>query len=207
MIAELIQTRYRPGALKEAQKMYGEGLPERTSLSPLAGHWRSEHGVLNQTLELWPYDSLAHYADVQERIGRLAGWPAKALLDLSLEREVTLLAASSFSPPLQPRVLGRVYELRTYAWAIGAMPLVDERWAAKVPERVELSPLVGCFSTLTGRLDRLLHIWAYSDEAERLRIREEAVRIGAWPPAMEGRGGLSRQESLLMIPSPFSPLR
>lgn len=207
MIAELIRTRYRPGALKEVQRTYPEALPERTALSPLAGHWRTEHGVLNQTLELWHYDSLAHYADVQERIGRLAGWPAQALLDLSIEREVTLLAASSFSPPLLPRTLGRVYELRTYDWGSGAMSLVDERWAAKVPEREELSPLVACFSTLTGRLDRLLHIWAYRDEAERLRIREEAVRIGAWPPAMEGRGGLSRQESLLMIPSPFSPLQ
>ncbi len=94
-----------------------------------------------------------------------------------------------FSPPLEPRELGGIYEIRVYTLAPGAIPGMLERWSEKIGERVKLSPLVGAWYSELGALNQWVHIWAYKDAAERQRIRAEAIARGIWPPGSAARGG------------------
>jgi hypothetical protein len=86
----------------------------------------------------------------------------------------------------------------------GALPTVTEKWAERIEGRTKLSPLAFAGSTELGGLNQWIHVWAYKDAAERFRIRAEAQKTGAWPPAT--RGQFTRQENMFVIPAAFSPL-
>ena len=112
-----------------------------------------------------------------------------------------------FSPALEPREVGPLFEIRSYTLAPGALPGMIERWAGKIDERVKLSPLVGAWYSEFGGLNKWVHIWAYKDANERQRIRSEAVARGVWPPGGGASGQLLKQENKLVMPASCSPLR
>ena len=85
----------------------------------------------------------------------------------------------------------------------GAMPKVLEAWEKALPERVKLSPIAGCMSSDVGGLNRWMHIWPYADLAARQRIREQSMKLPAWPP-QSGERPVSMQTKML-IPASFSP--
>jgi NIPSNAP len=76
------------------------------------------------------------------------------------------------------------------------MPEVIERGAEKIPQREKMSPFIGAWQTTSERLSRLVHVWAYDDEA---------IASGAWPPNTHAEGMLLHQHNILAIPAPFSP--
>ena len=180
-------------------------LPTRTKLSPLAGFWHTEVGPLNRVIHIWPYASLEERTRIRAEAVKAGGWPPDlAEFIVSMTSEIYLPAP--FSPPLEPRTLGAIYEIRSYTLAAGQMPGMIERWSAKVPERIKLSPLVAAWSSELGGLNKWVHIWAYKDAAERQRIRAEAVAKGVWPPGSPA-GTMLKQENMLVVPAAFSPLR
>jgi hypothetical protein len=115
-----------------------------------------------------------------------------------------VLRLAPFSPPLGPRKLGNIYELRMYNYEPGRIPTVIERWQEKIEARLKLSPLVLCGYTTSGRLHQWVHMWAYENALERQKIRAESVRMKIWPP--NAAEGLFTQHSRLLVPSSFSPL-
>ncbi len=116
-----------------------------------------------------------------------------------------IIIPAPFSPKLEPRQLGNLYEIRTYTMLPGAAPTVTERWAERIEGRTKLSPLAFCGHTEIGGLNQWIHVWAYKDAAERFRIRDEARAAGAWPP--NTRGQFVKQENMFVVPAEFSPLR
>jgi hypothetical protein len=120
--------------------------------------------------------------------------------------ESKILIPAPFSPPLEPRKLGGIYEIRTYVYKPGSIPKVIDRWSGAIAERLKLSPLVGAFYSELGTLNQWVHIWAYKDAGERERIRAEAVKRGIWPPPGGGGDLLLKQENVLAVPAAFSPL-
>lgn len=114
-----------------------------------------------------------------------------------------MLAPLPFSPPLEPRTFGAIYEIRTYTYGTGFMPQVIERWAEKIPRRM-LSPFIGRLPDDHRPQTQLVHIWAYRDAAERQRIRTRTIATGAWAPNTHaGRecGSASRTSSRFRPPS------
>jgi len=75
-----------------------------------------------------------------------------------------------FSPKLEPRQLGGLYEIRIYTMRPGAIPEQIERWAGHIGERVKLSPLAFAGYSELGDLNLWMHIWAYKDAAERFAV-------------------------------------
>jgi len=135
---------------------------------------------------------------------KLPGWPPK-IQEFLEEMESKIIIPAPFSPKLEERRLGNLYEIRTYTMLPGAAPTVTEKWAERIEGRTKLSPLAFCGHTELGGLNQWIHVWAYKDAAERFRIRDEARATGAWPPAT--RGQFVKQENMFVVPAEFSPLR
>jgi hypothetical protein len=206
MIIEVRTYGLKPGSLAEVEKRFGEALPGRQKLSKLAAFWHTEVGPLNEITHIWTYDSFEQRIAIRAEAIKIGVWPPKTgEFIVSMQTEVFL--AAPFSPPLEPREVGPLFEIRSYTYAPGALPAVIERWAGAIGERVKLSPLVGAWYSEIGGLNKWVHIWAYKDPAERQRIRAEAVERGIWPPPSAGSGLLLKQENKLVMPASFSPLR
>jgi hypothetical protein len=203
MIVEMQTILLQPKTPKLAEQRFEQALPERIRLSPLAAFWHTEVGTLNQIILLWPYASLAERERIQAEASSLKGWPP-GIREYSVEEQCTIWKPAPFSPPLEPRKLGNIYEIRSYTFRPGSIPTVIERWSKMMDERVKLSPLAGCWYSDIGPLHRWVHIWPYADAAERQRIRAEAVSRRIWPP--DTAEFLLRMENVLAVPASFSAL-
>ena len=86
------------------------------------------------------------------------------------------------------------------------LPEMAKGWEAKLPERLEFSPLVLAGPVEFGRANGFIHIWAYSSMDQRMQVRDEARKAGAWPPP-SAPGRLLKQDNKILLPSDFSPLQ
>ena len=191
----------KPGTVAQAEKNFGEALPNRIKNSPLAAFWHTEMGPLNQIIHVWEYENLQHRADV--RAQSVPGWPPK-ILDSILTMESEIWIPAPFSPALGGgKKLGNIYEMRIYQYQPGAIPRVLEAWEKALPERVKLSPIAACMSSDVGGLNRWMHIWPYADLAARQRIREQSTKLSGWPAPT--REWMVSQQTKMLIPASFSP--
>ena len=206
MIVEVRTYQLKPGTLVEAEKRFAAALPVREKHSRLAAFWHTEVGALNQIIHVWTYDSFAQRTAVRAAASKEEGWPPP-IREFVVSQQSEVFLPAPFSPPLTPKEVGPVFEIRSYTIAPGAIPGVIERWAGKIDERVKLSPLVGAWYSEFGELNKWVHIWAYKDAAERQRIRADAVARGLWPPGSGATGAIVAQENMLVAPASFSPIR
>jgi hypothetical protein len=205
MIIEMRTYRLKPGSIPEAVKRFGEAVEGsgRSKISPLGAFFHTEVGPLNRIIHCWPYESLDDRDKKRAAASKLQGWPPRTS-EFIEEMESKIINLAPFSPALGDRRLGDLYEIRTYTMLPGALATVTEKWAERIEGRTKLSPLAFAGSTEIGGLNQWIHVWAYKDAAERFRIRAEAQKTGAWPPAT--RGQFTRQENMFVIPASFSPL-
>ncbi|MEI7712330.1 MAG: NIPSNAP family protein [Rhodospirillales bacterium] len=206
MIVEVRTYQLKPGTLAEAEKRFAAALPVRQKHSELAAFWHTEVGALNRIIHVWTYDSFAHRTAVRMAAAKEEGWPPP-IGEFVVSQQSEVFVPAPFSPPLTPKEVGPVFEIRSYTIAPGAMPGVIERWTGKIDERVKLSPLVGAWYSEFGALNKWVHIWAYKDAAERQRVRADAVARGLWPPGSGATGAIIAQENMLVAPASFSPIR
>jgi hypothetical protein len=204
MIIEMRTYRLKPGSVPEVEKRFGEALRDRVKVSPLGAFFHTEVGPLNRIIHCWPYADLGERTRLRGEAMKLPGWPPK-IQEFLEEMESKIIIPAPFSPKLEERRLGNLYEIRTYTMLPGAAPTVIEKWAERIEGRTKLSPLAFCGHTELGGLNQWIHVWAYKDAAERFRIRDEARATGAWPPAT--RGQFVQQQNMLVVPAEFSPLR
>ena len=204
MIIEMRTYRLKPGSTPEVEKRFGEALRDRVKVSPLGAFFHTEVGPLNRIIHCWPYENLGERTRLRGDAMKLPGWPPK-IQEFLEEMESKIIIPAPFSPKLEERRLGNLYEIRTYTMLPGAAPTVIEKWAERIEGRTKLSPLAFCGHTELGGLNQWIHVWAYKDAAERFTIRDQARAAGAWPPAT--RGQFVKQENMFVVPAEFSPLR
>jgi NIPSNAP len=204
MIVEFRTYRLKPGSVAEAEKRFGEALTNRTKVSPLAAFWHTEVGPLNRIIHVWPYEDFAQRTRVRSQ--KIDGWPPN-IREFVEEQQSEIFIPAAFSPKLEPRQLGGIYEIRTYTLAAGAIPAIIDRWSSAIAARIKLSPLAFAGHSELGGLNRWRHIWAYKDANHRAEIREKARKEGIWPPRGGQPGQTLIQENALVVPTSFSPLR
>jgi hypothetical protein len=204
MIVEFRTYRLKPGTVATAEERFGQGLPARTKVSPLAAFWHTEVGPLNRIIHVWPYDSFEQRAQVRSQ--KIEGWPPN-IREFVEDQQSEIFIPAPFSPKLEPRRLGNLYEIRIYTLAPGAMPGQIDRWSTAIEARLKYSPLAFAGHSELGGLNRWCHIWAYKDAAERFAVREKARADGVWPPKGGQPGQTLVQENMLVVPASFSPLR
>jgi len=203
MIVEMRTYLLKPGTVAAFEERFAEGLTARLQFSKLGGLWHSEVGTLNQVVHVWPYESFEDRERIGQEARKTGKWPPKTHEFIILQENKILLPAP-FSPPLEERKLGNLYEIRSYTYQPGAMPTVLERFGNVMPERVKVSPLAGAWYSAIGSLNQFVHVWAYRDAGERDRLREDARKIKGWPP--QTREFLLKQENTLVVPAACSPL-
>ena len=102
-----------------------------------------------------------------------------------------------------------IVEQRTYDFHVGAIPkffkIYEETGAKEVQQRI-LGNLVGYYVTELGPLHQTVHLWGYSSLDDRAARRAELMKEPAWQDFISQTPPLLiRQESKILIPTPFSP--
>ena len=194
------------------EERFEKALPARLTLSPLAACWRPDVGELNQLISVWPYADHAEMERVHQAEKSLPGWPAD-IGEFVVKQESKVMIPAPFSPALEPRKLGNIYEVRTYTYPKGSIPLVIKNWQEILDARLKFSPLVGAWYAENENDSEWMHIWAYRDSGERETVRAAASKAGVWPPSLVDKR-LNRKPSTvslrmrnqLVVPTSFSPL-
>ncbi|MEE8442173.1 MAG: NIPSNAP family protein [Dehalococcoidia bacterium] len=204
MIYEMRTYTLKPGTVPDFEAGFAEALPHRQKYSKLGAFWHTEVGPLNQVIHVWPYEDLAERAQVRDAAVQDPNWPPKTG-EFVVSQETEILLPAPFMPPMEPREMGAIYEMRIYTFQPGTIPEVLKRWEESMEYRVKYSPLAACWYSEVGGLNRFFHVWPYRDFAERERVRQESRQSGHWPPAT--REFLVRQENKILAPAAFSPLK
>ena len=102
-----------------------------------------------------------------------------------------------------------IYEMRTYRMKVGSVPaylkLVEEEGIAV--QRQHLGQLVGYFSSEIGALNEIVHLWAYSDLADRTERRARLAADPRWREFLPKIQALiETMENKILLPAAFSPL-
>ena len=117
------------------------------------------------------------------------------------------------SPELKPGKQGPWFEMRTYTYPPGELPVIQENWAKALHVRTQFGPVTAIWYSELGGLNKFVHIWPYKSLDQRNEIREKAHATGMWPAGTmaqkEGRRhyNLVAQENKFLMPSSFSPLQ
>lgn len=178
----------------------------------LEGHFCVEAGNLDRLVHLWSYADFAERDRLRALLAKNARWADEFL---SLLPPLVLLQESKMMAPVRPLRppapapdgRARVYELvtertivaKTRAWldALDRAPPIRERHGANV----------GLWQTTIGRLNEVVHLWAYPSR-DAFAAARDALRADpewrAWSEAH--RALLAETESLVLRPSPMSPM-
>lgn len=121
MIIEMRTYTLQPGTLAEAEKRFGEALAVREKHSKLAAFWHSEVGPLNQIIHVWTYDSFEHRTAVRAAASKEEGWPPP-IWEFVVDQQSEVFIPAPFCPPLTPRTVGPLFEIRQYTLTAGSIP-------------------------------------------------------------------------------------
>jgi len=212
MIYEMRTYDLKPRSLPEVEKRFGEAYEYRKKYSPLAAFWHTEIGPLNQIIHVWPYKDLEERNRIRAAAAKDPKWPPQIREFISFQR-VDIMVPFDISPEVKPGKLGPFFEMRTYTYCAGELPVIMDTWRKAIEVRLQFGPIVGAWYSDLGALNKFVHIWPYSSLNQRMEIREKAHATGNWPAGKkaEKEGGrdyrLECQENKILMPSSFSPLQ
>ena len=223
MIIDLRAYTYVPAKYRKFLKSYediGFALTSR-HLGKTLGIFRPESGIQNRTFQFFMYENSEH-RDIQRR-GMLAdpAWGEFVRIDSDalLQQVNTLLGPTSFSAlqrpsdiePLPPEVTDtRLFDLHGWTCRPGRWDEVLSELAgggADVLARHN-SDVIGWFTALTGTGYRLFQLSAFKDAT----ARDSAVAAAQADKDVQTLNGFLRsaiveEETQLLLPMPYSPLR
>ncbi len=212
MIHELRTYTLYPGKLTEYVELSGSiGRPIRGDrYGTLVGYWTTEHGPLNQVIHLWEYADLAARATARAGLAKDERWTTEYLPRTQpylMAQENMILSPMDWYPFRPASGMG-VYELRVYRVHPGKVAEWGRQAHAGMPLREKYSSPVGFWQTDVGPLNTVVHLWPYRDAAHRAEVRKAVSADAGWQGVVAKLYPLVQaQESKLLIPTPFSPLR
>ncbi|MEM7091451.1 MAG: NIPSNAP family protein [Actinomycetota bacterium] len=103
-----------------------------------------------------------------------------------------------------------IYEKRTYDVKVGHMPEVIRLYRDEGAPALEaggfMEYLVGYFTSDTGRLHQLMHLWRFEDDADRRAFWKRLFADEAFMAfAVQIRPHIEAQDVQLMNPAPWGP--
>ncbi|MEK7880179.1 MAG: NIPSNAP family protein [candidate division NC10 bacterium] len=213
MIYELRPYTLHPGKAPEfIQHAGGIAMPIRGDrYGKLAGYWSTDVGTLNQVLHLWAYDDMAHRTRARAELSKNERWNAEyvpKIRPLLSKQENTILIPADFKQ-VEPSAQGHgVYEFRTYRLYPGRVADWLATFKSGLAAREKYSKLFGLWSSDVGELNRVAHLWGYTDLNHRAQVRKDSLADPVWKETV---GKLAQfmqlMENKLLIPTEFSPLR
>jgi hypothetical protein len=212
MLYEVRTCDVKPRTLPEVIKRMGEAYEHRRIHSEMLACWRTEIGPLNRIIQVWPYDDMTHRDAVRRAVAAESRWPPKiGEFVTSLRSEI--MVPLDVAPSLQAGDVGPYFDYHSYAFPTGELAKIRSAWARALPDRLTYGPICAVWTTEIGELNRLVHIVPYRSLADYSQVRSRVTAGGQWPPSVkdvrEGGPGyeLLSQESMILLPVPFSPVR
>ena len=88
----------KAGMMPKLLEIWGDNVHIRTAFSPLTSALYSDVGPLNRFIHIWPYENLAHRAEVRTQTAASGKWPPKGERELIERQSSMILSAAPFSP-------------------------------------------------------------------------------------------------------------
>jgi NIPSNAP len=122
MIIEVRTYQLKPASVAEVEKRFGDNLQAREKYSRLAAFWHTEVGPLNEIVHVWAYDSFEQRTTARKAAQESGAWPPP-IRDFIVSMNSEIFIPAPFSPALEPRQVGPLFEIRSY--------YPRARWAAR----------------------------------------------------------------------------
>ena len=212
MLYEVRTYDLKPRSVPEVEKRFGEAYEKRRKYSELAAFWHTEIGPLNQILHVWPYKDLEERARIRAAVVKDKVWPPD-IGEFIVKQQSYIMIPFPFAPEIKPGKMGPFFEMRTYTYFSGGLPLLMKNWENAIDVRLKFGPVVALWYSELGALNKFIHIWPYRTLNERMEIRSKAEATGLYPPNARAlkEGGkvypMISQENKILMPSAFSPLQ
>ena len=87
-----------PGSIGKIRDGWAGAIDKRKALSPITMAMHTELGPLNKFVHIWPYESLAHRAEVRAKARTDGIWPPKGGGGNLVAQENKIVVAAPFSP-------------------------------------------------------------------------------------------------------------
>lgn len=212
MIYEVRTYDIKPRSLAEVEKRFGEAYEHRKKYSEMSAFWHTEIGPLNQIIHVWSYKDVAEREKIRAAAVAGGNWPPK-IQEFVLRQDVQIMHPFSFMPEIKPGKMGPYFEIRTYTFKPGHLPIIKKNWESAINVRLEFGPMVAVWYADVGAANTFQHIWPYQTLDQRAQTRDKAAATGMWPSsrkaAKEGQPieELLAQENKIVVASSFSPLQ
>ncbi len=212
MIYEVRTYDLKPRSQPEFEKRFGEAYEKRKKYSELAAFWHTEIGPLNQVVHVWPYKDIEERDRIRAAAVKDKVWPPDAG-EFIVRMQSDIMIPFDFSPGIKPGKMGPIFEMRTYTYLPGELPVIRKNWENALPVRLQFGPVCAVWYSEIGALNKFVHIWPYASLDQRDDTRKKAQATGLWPPGKKAakEGGreyqLSSQENKILMPAAFSPLQ
>jgi hypothetical protein len=212
MIHELRTYNVLPGRAAEYLELAGSvSQPIRGDrFGKLVGYWGTEHGPLNQVVHMWEYADVAARAQARAGLAKDERWLKEYVpraQPLLVSQDNMLLAPLDWYPFRPASGMG-IYELRSYRFQPGKIGEWAKLAQTALPIREKYSAPVGFWQVEVGPLNTVVHLWPYRDAQHRAEVRKAVAADPAWQDVIARLYPLLQaQESKVLIPASFSPLK
>jgi hypothetical protein len=200
-----------PGALPAYVARYAkEGYPvqQKHGMNCL-GYYIAEVGVLNRTIHLWGYDTVAEREEKRGNLGKDPAWQAYLAgnRDALQHQENKIMVSAPFYPMKNPNPgpIG-VVDFRTYYVKHGRLAEFVKLYAEEgMPIQLgHLGHNLGWFISHIGPQNQVVLLWAYPSVEERAKRRAAMTADPAWQAyGKKSSALLVHMENTLVTPAPF----
>lgn len=200
-----------PGGLPAYVQRYAqEGYPIQQKLGmKCLGYYIAEVGVLNRTIHVWGYESVAEREEKRAAMGKDPAWAAflAGNKDLLVAQENKIMASAPFYPMKNPKPgpIG-VVDFRTYFVKHGRLGDFTKLYQEEgMPIQLgHLGHNIGWFTSHIGPQNQVVHLWAYPSVEERAKRRAAMTADPAWQAyGKKSSALLAHMENTLVAPAAF----
>ena len=194
-----------------------QGLPlQRKHGFELGGYFTVETGPLNQVVHYWKWQSAAHRQECRRALYADREWTEYRKSNSAgviVQQFNRLLAGTDVVEPFS--FMGNGSELafvdeRTYTISYPQVPQfieITKKMAYPITREAGWQ-LIGYFTSVTGTVNQVVHLWYWDSHAQREEIIAATQANPDWPVYQAANGPrIEAQESRYLVPTDFSPLK
>ena len=178
-------------------------ISENGAAGELLGCWRTEIGQLGRLLLLRGFDTPEELA-IERRRALLSVDPFNGN-GIVTAMNMETYAPFPFLPPVQPKLMGGIYEFRTYHLKPGGLPATLDGWKKAITPAIEYTSHLAINMYALDGPPRITHIWGFESLEQRAALRSEFYAAGLWPP-QGGPEQIMEATSTIAMSEATSPL-
>lgn len=211
MIVDLRTYTAKPGSLAAWLKFYEEKgwALQRKYLPKCLGFYMTEIGVLNRVVHLWEYQDIAERERSRGAMAADPAWPpfvGHSATHFVAQENVVLKPVPYWPMKAATDAPVGIVDKRTYyaePGKLGEFFKVYERDGLATHVK-HLGRCLGFHQSDIGPQHRIVHLWAYTDLADRQRRRDALAADPAWQIYLGKSAHLfTHQENEILRPVPF----